>query len=162
MHANLCNSPSLLIYLYNVVVKRLHSHTETTCIDNQATCTYTIGSHIINICILACMISFAVRKSHMFIVEFMSEELSLVTLCFVSCDFCEWIMDRKTIIAMHALANYIRMLITKRRSKIAKLFYGGQTHKIALLTGRHNMPKVWYINDKFAMSLYFYVIVNPS
>ena len=69
-------------------------------------------------------------------------------LCvFKSCDFCEWIMDRKTILATYTLHNNcIRMLTTKRKSKIAKHFSGGQTHKIALFTDTQNIPKVWYHN----------------
>ena len=62
---------------------------------------------------------------------------------FKSCDFCGWITDHKTIIAMYTLHNNcIRMLITKCKSKIAKLFSGGHAHKIALLTDMQNISKV--------------------
>ena len=60
-----------------------------------------------------------------------------------SCDFCEWIMDCKNIIAMYILCNNCTcMLTTKRKSKIAKHSSRGQTHKIALLTDMPNIPKV--------------------
>ena len=51
----------------------------------------------------------------------------------------------KPIIASYTLRNnYIHMLTTERRSKTTKLFSRGQTHKIALLTDMHNIPKVQY------------------
>ena len=55
-------------------------------------------------------------------------------------------MDHKTIIATYTLHNNcIRMFTTKHKSKIAKLYSGDQTHKIALLTVTQNVPKVQYI-----------------
>ena len=65
---------------------------------------------------------------------------------FKSRDFCEWIMDHKTIITTYTLHNNcICMLATKHKSKIAKPFSGGQTHKITLLTDTQDIPKVQYM-----------------
>ena len=59
---------------------------------------------------------------------------------FKSCDFWERNMDCKTIIATYTLhSNCIHMLITKHKSKIAKLVTGGQTYKITSFTDKQNL-----------------------
>ena len=65
---------------------------------------------------------------------------------FKSCDFCEWIMDRRTMIITYTLCNNcMRMFTTKHKSKIAKLYSWDQTHKIALLTDMQNISEIRYV-----------------
>ena len=85
--------------------------------------------------------------------------------CVEILQLCKWNMDRKTVIATYTLRNHcIRMLTTKRESKIAKLFFGGPNsqnhitywhakHTESTVCGFHLNEGKWIVSNEWAPSM---------